>query len=242
MAVRCELIGIPAEERDELGPLLAAASTLGGDTDRLGPLAALVGRLVALRREEPRDDLISGACAAGLTDAEVADAIAGVIFGGRGVVNHLVFGVEGCAATTSSTAAVTADPGLMPAAVEEMVRTASAGGVIMPHYAREDLDIDGVRIQAGDLVLLDLALANTDRRAFAEPDRIDLGRVPNPHLTYALGRWHCVGAPLARMELRLAFSALLQRFPGLRLVLPVSELSVPDDQLAGGLSALLVTW
>ncbi|SEP48796.1 cytochrome P450 [Amycolatopsis saalfeldensis] len=242
MAVLCELIGIPAEDRDELGPLLAAASMLGGDAEGLAPLEAVIERLVTLRRQDPRDDMISGACAAGLPDAEIANVIAGVIFGGRGVVNHLAFGVARLCSDDGLRAAVTADPGLMPAAVEEMVRTASAGGVIMPHYAREDLDVDGVRIETGDLVLLDLALANTDRRAFEEPDRIDLTRTSNPHLTFSFGIWHCVGAPLARMELRLAFSALLGRFPDLHLVRPVSELSTPDDQLAGGLSTLPVAW
>ena len=242
MAVLCELIGIPAEDRDELGPLLAAASMLGSDVDGLAPLETVIERIVTLRRLDPRDDMISGACAAGLPDAEIAKVVAGVIFGGLGVVNHLAFGFARLCSDDELRAAVTSDPGLMPAAVEELVRTASAGGVIMPHYAREDLDVDGVRIQTGDLVLLDLALANTDRRAFDEPDRIDLTRTSNPHLTFSFGIWHCVGAPLARMELRLAFSSLLRRLPGLRLVRPVSELSTPDDQLAGGLSALPVTW
>jgi cytochrome P450 monooxygenase len=242
MAVVCEMIGIPAEERDEVGQLLAEVSMLGGDTDGLGPLAAALGRLITLRRQEPRDDLISGACAAGLPDDEIADLVAGVIFGSRGVVNHLAFGVARLCSDDQLRAAVTADPGLMPAAVEELLRTASAGGVIMPHYARQDLDVDGVRIRTGDLVLLDLALANTDLRAFDEPDRIDLTRPSNPHLTFSHGMWHCVGAPLARMELRLAFSALLRRFPGLRLVRPVSELIAPDDELAAGLTELLVAW
>ncbi|MEC3981726.1 cytochrome P450 [Amycolatopsis sp. H20-H5] len=241
-AVVCEMIGIPAEDRDKVGQLLDEVSMLGGGTDGLGPLAAALGRLVVLRRQEPRDDLISGACAAGLADDEVATMLAGVIFGSRGVVNHLAFGVARLCSDDELRAAVTSDPGLMPAAVEELLRTASAGGVTIPHYAREDIDVDGVHIQAGDLVLLDLALANTDSRAFDEPDRIDLTRPSNPHLTFSLGMWHCVGAPLARMQLRLVFSSLLRRLPGLRLVRPVSELVSPDDELAGGLSELLVTW
>ncbi|WP_033289309.1 cytochrome P450 [Amycolatopsis jejuensis] len=243
IAVLCELIGIPAGERGELGSRLAAASELGSGTDGQGSLAALLGRLVVQRRREPSDDLISGACAAGLADEEVAEVVAGVIFAGHGsVVSHLGFGVARLCTDDELRAAVTADPGLIPDAVEELLRTASAGGGAMPHYAREDIEVGGVRIEEGDLVLLDFALANFDPRAFEEPDRVDVTRTPNPHLAFAHGIWHCVGAPLARMELRLAFSALLRRFPDLRLALPVAELSTPDDQLAGGLTALLVTW
>ncbi|MFD2467947.1 cytochrome P450 [Amycolatopsis silviterrae] len=243
LAVLCELIGIPAEERGELGKRLAEASLLGSEAGGQGPLSAMLGGLAAERRARPRDDLMSGVCAAGLPDGEATGMVAGVIFAGHGsVVSHLGFGVARLCSDERLRAAVAADPGLLPDAVEELLRTSSAGGGSMPHYALEDLEVAGVRIAAGDLVLLDFALANFDRRAFADPDRIDPARTPNQHLTFAHGLWHCVGAPLARMELRLAFSALLRRFPELRLVRPVAELSTPSDQLAGGLSALLVAW
>ena len=244
MAVLCELIGVPDADRDELETLFyQAVATFGGDTTTTAALAKLMFGLIAERRANPQDDLISGICEAGLTDAEVSDLVLSVLLAGHGsVASHLVFGVARLCTDDELRATVGADPGLMTTTVEELLRTASGGGGSIPHYARENFEIDGVEIRAGDLVLVDFALANFDPEAFEDPDRIDLTRSPNPHLTFAHGMWHCVGAPLARMQLRLAFTALFARFPNLRLVRPLSELTKPSNQLAGGLSELPVTW
>ncbi len=108
-------------------------------------------------------------------------------------------------------------------------------------YAREDIEFDGVQIAAGELVLLGLRTANQDTVQFPDSARFDITRMPNPHLSFGFGPRFCLGAPLARLELRALFAALLHR-PDLRLAVPPEELHPRRDILTGGLQALPVTW
>ncbi|MDX8034031.1 cytochrome P450 [Lentzea sp. BCCO 10_0856] len=134
------------------------------------------------------------------------------------------------------------DPGLIPNAVEEILRAPGKGGGGIPRYARTDMEIDGTAIRAGDLVLLDNGAANHDPAVFAEPDRVDATRKAAAHLTFGHDLRCCIGAPLARMELQAVFSQLIPRFPTMRLAIPVESLSVRREMLTGGLTALPVMW
>jgi pentalenolactone synthase len=91
-------------------------------------------------------------------------------------------------------------------------------------------------------VLLDEGAANHDEHVFAEPDRFDINRQPNPHLTFGFGPRFCLGAPLARMELQAVFVRLIPRFPTLRLAVPLEQVRVRSDLLTGGLVELPVVW
>jgi pentalenolactone synthase len=133
-------------------------------------------------------------------------------------------------------------PALVPNAIEETLRASRRSGAMMPRYARTDLEISGVTIKAGDLVLLDLGAGNLDPAVFTDPDRVDVTRCGASHLTFGYGARYCLGAPLARIELQTVFSQLVSRFPTLRLAVDVSELTVRQDLLAGGLTALPVRW
>lgn len=108
--------------------------------------------------------------------------------------------------------------------------------------ASPSLDIAGVHVRAGDLVLLDTGAANHDADVFAEPDRFDVDRLAVPHLTFGHGARYCVGAPLARIELQVVFSQLAARFTVLELGCAVEELVFDKRTLTGGLTALPVTW
>lgn len=118
-----------------------------------------------------------------------------------------------------------AGPSLLPTAVEELLRL--TGNVSLPRCARADIEIGGVVIREGDLVLLDMTRANYDGLAFEDPTTIDISRFPNRHMTFSRGIWTCAGAPLARRMLAAIFGALLTRIPDLRPLEPVTGISRP---------------
>ncbi len=123
-----------------------------------------------------------------------------------------------------------------------MLRAPGKGGGGIPRYARAGLEIGGVTVRAGELVLLDNGAANHDQSVFPDPDRFDITRQPASHLTFGHGPRYCIGAPLARIELQAVFSHLIPRFPEMRLAVPAGELKLNTDVLAGGLAQLPVTW
>jgi cytochrome P450 len=132
----------------------------------------------------------------------------------------------------------------MPGAVEELLRfvplapTAAA----LPRYATRDVEVGAVTVRAGQPVLTAQAAANRDPRAFRDPDRFDVTREPRPHLAFGYGTHHCVGAELARMELRVALAALLAGFPDLRLAVPADALVWRSGLAVRGPLTLPVTW
>ena len=112
----------------------------------------------------------------------------------------------------------------------------------LPRYARADIEIGGVTIRAGDLVVLGMQAANRDPAAFPDPDRFDIQRGENGHVAFGFGHHFCIGASLARVELQTIFGTLFRRFPGLRLAVPIDQLRLRSDLLTGGLTALPVVW
>lgn len=112
-----------------------------------------------------------------------------------------------------------ADPTLMPGAVDEMLRFESSVNMVARHVVAPYAIGDTV-VPAGDLIFFMTGAANRDPAVFAEPDRFDITRSPNPHLAFGAGIHYCVGAPLARMEAEVAFEHLLQQFPVLALAQP----------------------
>lgn len=108
--------------------------------------------------------------------------------------------------------------------------------------ATEDLSIGGVLIPAGETILLGVASANRDPSRFPEPDRLDLARADNPHLSFGRGIHYCPGAPLAKLETEVALGKLLQRLPGLTLAVKPGELRWRPSFRSRGLLELPVTW
>jgi pimeloyl-[acyl-carrier protein] synthase len=107
------------------------------------------------------------------------------------------------------------DPTLLPTAVEELLRLVSPLSVV-PRQARQDVEVAGYAVPSGQVRLLFPAGANRDPEVFAEPDRLNIDRVPNPHVAFAAGAHYCLGAPLARLHGEVAIGLLLARLPGLR--------------------------
>src|SRR5690606_19929698 len=118
-----------------------------------------------------------------------------------------------------------ADAALLPTAVDEMLRVSAAGGQAGSiRFAKEDIEVAGTTIAAGEALVLSVVSANRDGARYECPEDIDIARTPNPHLTFGHGAHHCLGAPLARIEMMAAIGGLLSRFPDLHLAVPVSEL------------------
>ncbi len=245
--VICELLGVPYEDRDRFRVWTGAAADV---TDRarsergLGELFGYGMQLVARKRSHPADDVVSRLCETdGVGDDEIAMLAMALLFAGfETTVVQIGMGALLLLTHSDAWQALRDDPGLIDGAVEEILRTPGKGGGGIPRYARTGLVVDGVAIAAGDLVMLDNGAANHDPAAFPDPDRFDIGRQDGHHLTFGHGIRYCLGAPLARIELRAALSQLISRYPTLRLTVPVTELAVRGDVLTGGLAELPVTW
>ncbi|MFF1343718.1 cytochrome P450, partial [Streptomyces sp. NPDC058290] len=135
-----------------------------------------------------------------------------------------------------------AEPGLLAGAVEEMLRHDGPVAAAAFRFAAEPLEIAGVRIPAGDSVMLSLAAASRDPEHFADPDRFDIRRAARGHLAFGHGIHHCLGAPLARVEGRIAVATLLRRLPDLALATEPDSLVRRPSTMLRGVVALPVRW
>jgi cytochrome P450 PksS len=254
-----EILGV--SERDRLrfrrwfNSLLAASVSSGQTNLRLMlklpailAMMRLLRRLVAERRERPRDDLVSRLAApAGDGDRLSEDelvAMVGVLLiaGYETTVNLIATGTLLLLTNPGELARLRQDPDLVGSAVEELLRLGSPVDVATERYAREDVEVAGVSIPRGSLVLVALVSANTDESRFGEPARLDLTRGDNHHVAFGLGPHYCLGAPLARMEGRVAIGSLISRFPDLRLAVPPERLRWRAGESLRGLLALPVAF
>ncbi|AJE39058.1 cytochrome P450 [Streptomyces nodosus] len=248
LTVLCALIGIPLQEQGQLLAVLGEMATLNDAESVARSQAKLFGLLTDLagrKRAEPGDDVISRLCETVPEDERIGPIAASLLFAGLdSVATHVDLGVVLFTQYPDQLKEALADEKLMRSGVEEILRAAKAGGsgAALPRYATDDIEIADVTIRTGDLVLLDFTLVNFDEAVFDDADLFDIRRSPNEHLTFGHGMWHCIGAPLARMMLKTAYTQLFTRLPGLKLASSVEELQVTSGQLNGGLTELPVTW
>src|SRR5262249_28552865 len=132
------------------------------------------------------------------------------------------------------------DPSLIETAVEELLRFTAPVFLATERYALADLELRGVAIPRGGLVFAALGSANRDSAVFRDADRLDVARRDNKHLGFGHGIHYCLGAPLARLEARVAFEVLLRRMPGLRMEVPAGSLRWRRSLILRGLEALPV--
>jgi cytochrome P450 len=135
-----------------------------------------------------------------------------------------------------------ADPSLIPGAVEEFLRFDGPVNPGVTRYATADVEIGGVVIPRGEIVLLATAGADRDPDRFPDPDRLDVASTDAGHLAFGHGVHYCLGAPLARLEAQIAFTALLQRLPDLALAVPAEQLRWTGGGVLRGLRELPVTF
>ncbi|MEV6896613.1 cytochrome P450 [Amycolatopsis sp. NPDC051372] len=250
--VICELLGVPYADRDKFRDLSDRIGVLdsGGDAKRaMDEFAAYMGELADKKRAEPAQDVVSDLVAAQaddptFTDDDLARLGAGLLFAGHETTsNRIDLGVLFLLTDTVRRDALAADPeGRVHGTVEEILRMSAPGGLGLLRYAHEDVEIGGVAIQRGDAVMISTSSANRDASVFADPEAFDADRKPNSHIAFGYGGFFCIGASLARTELRVVFSSLFRRFPNLRLAVDVDDLDVRSNRLTGGVSSVPVTW
>lgn len=207
-------------------------------------MTAFLEKLIRLRRDDPQDDLLTALVSAeSAGDRLDGDDLMAMIFllllaGHETTVNLIGNGVLALLDAPDQMALLQAQPELIDSAIEEMLRFTNPVESPSPRYVREDLVLAGQPLARGDVVLPALASANYDETVFAEPERFDIRRSPNKHVAFGFGVHYCVGAPLARLEGRLALTALLARFPHIELAVPRSELAWRPTTALRGLQAL----
>ncbi|MBU3068170.1 cytochrome P450 [Nocardia sp. NEAU-G5] len=259
VAVVCEILGVPYEDQQRFRrwselitstnaypreralqarqELTEYISDLASDKSRC-PEDSLLWDMIIARDEQGR-----------LTQEEVVRIVFGVLIAGHETTaNMLGKGLVAMFDHAEQFVALRADPSLVPAAVDEVLRYVVLSPSTDPHeglhlVTKCAVELGGHTIPAQSVVLVSPTAANLDARVFPEPDRFDLRRTDaDDHVAFGHGPHRCVGAQLARLELEVAYTALLREFPGLRLDVPVGALTYTSGMLIKGLRALPVTW
>jgi cytochrome P450 len=253
--VICELMGVPVEDRHQFeGWSSDATRLLDGDIDedtmQRGILAAMYfinyfNNLFEIRRAEPRDDLVSGLLAVEesgdvLTEEELRSIVLLLFLAGHETTMNLIGnGLFALMQHRDQWDRLVADRCLGPSAVEELLRY--DGPVhVTGRVATQDLEVGGRRFEKGSQVVTLLAAANRDPDRFPDPDRLDIGRPNNHHLTFSHGIHYCLGAALARLEGQVVFDTLASRYPSLRLAVDADEVEYREHFVLRGLKALPV--
>ncbi|MGW7434333.1 cytochrome P450 [Streptomyces sp. NPDC054861] len=252
MAVVCDLLGIPDEDRAQLAswPDLILSSGPGPESSRAAKaqIRGYVTRLLEQRRAEPRDDL-AGELAEALGEGRISEdeavslAMAILISGAHAVRNNSANMVWLLLTRPELMARLRAEPELLPRAVDELLRwIPHRNGVGLPRIATEDVEVGGVLIRAGEAVYASYLAANRDPEVFADPHDVDFDRTGTGHLSFGHGPHHCMGAMLTRMESEVMLETLLRRYPELRLAGAPEETEWQVKGLIRGPKELMVTW
>jgi cytochrome P450 len=250
-----EMMGVPPSEINTFltysGQAIAGPSRPDDAAAGYKGLIEFFGRLVEAKRAAPGDDLTSALIEAGdvhdrLSDDEMVALSVLLLVAGHEAITT-VFSMYVVILTAQRPALwqeLRANPDMIPAAVEEFLRmvprTHIGGG--FPRIAKEDVELGGVRIKAGETVIPAMDAANRDPKVFPHPEELDFHRSENPHFGFGAGIHFCIGAGLARIEMQEALRLLLERFPSLRVAVPVEELQLTPGTQMRILQALPVTW
>ena len=246
-----ELLGVPQEDQPKFhrwSKAIVSGNPSGWQMLKVIPYVWMflrfIRKLVRAKRVQPQNDLLTALVQAEEAGKQLSeDELVAMVFlllvaGHETTVNLIGNGVLALLQNPDQLQRLRGDPSLVESAVEELLRYGSPLETATERYAREDVTIAGVTIPRGSLVFAVIASANRDEQHFTEPDRLDITREPNQHLSFGMGPHYCLGAPLARLEGQIAISTLLRRTT--RLALANEKLRWRPGLVLRGLESLPV--
>ncbi|MCC0093853.1 cytochrome P450 [Streptomyces flavotricini] len=249
VTVISELLGVPVDERHEFQHWTDRMIMRGAEppdpavvNEAWRHMRGYAGELIGAKRAEPGEDLLSALITARDEEARLSeDELVAMVFlllaaGYITTVNLIGGGIAMLLAHPDQLDRLRSDPGLLPGAIEEFLRFDGPVSPGIARFAREDVEIAGVRVPRGATVLIGSAVADRDPERFPDPDRLDITRPDNAHLAFGHGIHYCLGAPLARLEGQIAIGTALRRLPGLALAVPPAEIPWRPGGLRGPLT------
>lgn len=248
--VICELLGVPYADRHDFQQLSESRFDLFANLeDPTGAMSESLHYLTGLVERERRDpgEALLGQLVRDhgddLTDTEIAGLADGLLTGGHETTaSMLALGTLVLLDRPDLAASIRDDDTAVAPIVEDLLRYLTVVQVAFPRFARHDLEIGGQRIATGEMVLCSLSGADRDPALGPTPGVVDPAHASTAHLAFGHGIHRCVGAELARMELRAAFPALLRTFPGLRLDIDRADIAFREYSIVHGVDQLPVTW
>jgi cytochrome P450 len=250
--VICELLGVPYQDKATFQRCTSTLLRLDASEEAIAAAREELWQymldLVAAKRQHPDGALLGSLIQTGAADIALTDErLAGIgqlllVAGHETTANMLALGTYVLLGHPQQLCALREEADLVDSAVEELLRYLTIVQFGTVRVAREDIDFAGRRIRAGETVVASLAAADRDPAQFPEPDELDLARPVSQHVAFGHGIHQCLGQQLARVEMKVAYSALFRRFPGLHLAVRPDEVPMRDDMFIYGVHRLPVAW
>ncbi|MFJ9373506.1 cytochrome P450 [Streptomyces sp. NPDC101455] len=248
--VICALLGVPYADHEFFeaqSRRLLRGPKAEDSQDARDQLEAYLGELIDRKQLSPGegvlDDLVRDQLSQGALDREelISLAIILLVAGHETTANMISLGTYTLLLHPERLAELRDDPGLLPDAVEELMRSLSIVDGLM-RQALEDIEVDGTTIRAGEGVIFSAAVINRDEDVYTAPDTLDWHRPTRHHVSFGFGIHQCLGQNLARAELEIALRSLFDRLPTLRLAVPAEEIPFKPGDTIQGMLELPVTW
>ncbi|SEQ21892.1 cytochrome P450 [Lentzea albida] len=246
--VICELLGVDYGDRDEFqqrtAKLLSLHTTVDEQIKNNLAMRRFMQKLVRAKQENPGNDLLSGL----VRDTDLnEDELVGIanlllIAGHETTANMLALGTFALLEHPDQWARLHDDPELIDNAVEELLRYLSIISSGVSRHAKEDVEIGGVTIRAGETVVVSVPAVNRDDSQYDDPHELRVDRPRGHHVAFGHGIHQCLGQQLARVEMAVGFTELLRRLPTLKLAVPADEVPLRTDMSIYGVHSLPVTW
>jgi cytochrome P450 len=252
--VICDMLGVPDADRERFAhwsDMLLSMTRFTQEEMAAAQMefGAYMAAHIDAKRAEPGDDLLSALLQETDVDGEplsdivlISTGIGLLVAGHETTANMIGKMVSMLLADRGRWEELLADRKLVRTAVEETLRMDANSGFGMVRYFDQEVELAGTTLPSGTTAVCSMAAANRDERQFADADRIDLRRSPNPHLAFGAGAHACIGQPLARTELQAVLDVLLRTLPSLELAVEVDDLRRVEGLVVGGLRELPVRW